>query len=374
MRRFALSLLVFGIIAALALHVRYGGGDAYPDLSTRPVLAASDLQEVLRYDEPIGNVAVSRDGRIFFTVHPEARTVGNKLLEWVSGAAAPFPNGKVQPDLFDSVLGLATDQQGRLWTIDHGNHGFGTARLLAFDLATGDIVHDFAFPPEAAPAGSLLQDLRISRDGRFVFIADASLWRQQPAIVVYDAITGTARRVLESHNSVEAEDFVIRTPDREMTFLGGLVDLKLGVDGIAIDAGGEWFYYGAVNHSGLYRVRVRDLLDTELDSVQLAGRVERYSEKPLSDGLAIDAAGNVYVTDVEHNGVTLVDPSRSLATLVRSPRIRWADSLSFGPNGGLYIADSALQEQILQTTGHIRSEAPYFVFRLETGLSGRSGL
>ena len=58
------------------------------------------------YPEPIGNVAVSRDGRIFFTIHPEGRTQGNKLLEWVDGAAEPYPSGTVQPHLFDTVLGL----------------------------------------------------------------------------------------------------------------------------------------------------------------------------------------------------------------------------------------------------------------------------
>ena len=36
---------------------------------------------------------------------------------------------------------------------------------------------------------------------------------------------------------------------------------------------------------------------------QLAARVERVVEKPLSDGLSIDNAGNVYITDVEHNAV-----------------------------------------------------------------------
>ena len=176
-------LLAITLVAAIILRVRYGGGDPYPDLSAAPLLNDSQLEEVLNYPEPIGNVAISQQGRIFFTVHPESRPQGNKLLEWVDAAAVPYPSGTVQPHLFDTVLGAVIDARDWLWTIDHGNHGFGTARLLAFELTSGNIIHDYEFRPETAPAGSLLQDLRVTADGSTVFIADASMWRKQPAIV-----------------------------------------------------------------------------------------------------------------------------------------------------------------------------------------------
>ena len=231
MKKLLLFLALTALVAAAILRVRYGGGQPYVDLSTTPLLAEQALEEVLQYAEPIGNVAVSSDGRLFFTVHPESRPEGNKLLEWADNAAVPFPNGTVQPHLFDTVLGIAIDRQNRLWTIDSGNHGFRVARLLAFDLGTGSVVHDHEFRPEIAPKGSFLQDLQVSADGMTVFIADASIWRKSPAIIVYDVETRASRRVLESHTSVEAQDYRIQTPARDMTFAGGLVDLKVGVDG-----------------------------------------------------------------------------------------------------------------------------------------------
>jgi sugar lactone lactonase YvrE len=373
LKYFLTFVLIICLVAAIALRLRYGGGEPYPDLSTTPLLDESGLEEVLRYAEPIGNVAVSRDGRVFFTVHPESRPRGNRLLEWIAGAAVPFPSGTVQPHLFNTVLGVVIDRHERLWTIDHGNHGFGTARLLAFDLTNGNVLHDHEFRQQIAPPGSLLQDLAVSADGETVFIADASLWRKQPAIVVYDVSTRQARRVLESHASVSAENFVVRTPGRKMTFLAGLVDLKAGVDGITVDASGEWLYYGAINQSGLYRVRTSDLRNPIMPARQLEDLIERFSDKPLSDGLSTDKAGNIYVTDVEHGAVALVDPQRSMTTLVRSSRIRWADDLSFGPDGWLYIADSALAEQILQTNDHIRAHGPYSIFRIRTGAEGIPG-
>ena len=361
------------LAASITLRVRHGGGEAYPDLTTPAILDEDELEEVLAYPEPIGNVAVSHDGRIFFTVHPESRPQGNKLLEWVDGAAVPFPNGAVQPHLLGTVLGLVIDQQNRLWTIDHGNHGFGTARLLAFDLETGDLVHDHKFAADIAPMGSFLQDLQISSDGQTVVIADASFWRKSPAIIVYDTTTRSSRRLLEAHPSVSAENYLIRNTLKDMTFLGGLVSLRGGVDGIAFDANNEWLYYAAISHASLFRVRVRDLLERTLPARQLASRVERVSRKPLSDGLSTDLDGNIYVTDVEHGAIFIVDKTGRLKTLLKSPRIRWADALSFGPDGWLYLADSAIPDQVLQDRKHIEGHGPYFIYRFKPGHDGIPG-
>jgi sugar lactone lactonase YvrE len=373
LKSFLLFLATFALIAAVVLRVRYGGGEPYADMSTSPLLPESHLETVLSYPEPIGNVAVNREGRIFFTVHPESRPQGNKLLEWVDGAAIPYPSGTVQPHLFDTVLGIVVDRQNRLWTIDHGNHGFGTPRLLAFDLDTAELVHDHRLRAESAPAGSFLQDLQVSADGEAVFIADASFWRKSPAIVVYDVATRRERRVIESHQSVEAGNYLIRTASREMAFLGGLVSLKGGVDGIALDAKNEWLYYGAINQDDLFRVPVTVLMDATLPQRQIENAIEHFSSKPLSDGMSSDLTGNLYITDIEHGSVMIVGEDREPKTLIRSTKIRWPDALCFGPDGWLYLADSAIQDQVLRSKGYMKSKGPYFVYRFRPGHEGIPG-
>jgi sugar lactone lactonase YvrE len=158
-----------------------------------------------------------------------------------------------------------------------------------------------------------------------------------------------------------------------MTFAGGLVDLKAGVDGIALDTDNQWLYIAAMNNSDLYRVRVKDLLDPTLPARQLENEVEQFSNKPLSDGLSADLDGNVYITDVEHGSVMRVSPDRPLETVIRSPQIRWADALSFGPDGWLYLADSAIPSQVLRSRAHIEAQGPYFVFRFRPGSAGVPG-
>jgi len=104
-----------------------------------------------------------------------------------------------------------------------------------------------------------------------------------------------------------------------------------------------------MNHGGLFRVPVRDLRNPVLASRDLETAVERYSDKPLSDGLS------------------------TLQTVIKSEKIRWADGLSFGPDGWLYLADSALSEQILQTTDHVAAAGPYYIFRFQPGFTGIPG-
>ena len=371
MKKILLLIVIMALITTVAAWLRYGGGQPYTDLSTSPVMAESALEEVLSYRLPIGNVAVSRSGRVFYTVHPEARPKGNKLLEFVDGASVPFPDGASQGKLFDTVLGVVIDRFDRLWTIDHGNHGLHTARLLAFDINTGELLHDQAIDREIAPRGSFLQDIQVSTDGRTVVIADASFWRKRPALIVYDIGTATAKRILESHPSVSAENYLIRNRNRTMSFMGGIFSLRGGVDGIAL--GDQWLYFGALSGSSLYRVRLDDIRDSSIPNTQIAARVESVSDKPLSDGFSIDNDGRVYITDVEHNAIFRLDQGSQLRTLLRSDRVRWPDALSFGPDGWLYIADSALGDVVLKSKDHIKSKGPYKIFRVQLDVEGTPG-
>lgn len=370
--RLLLGLAVLMAALAIVLNLRYGGGEPYPDLSGTPLFDEGTLEVVATSAEPIGNLAVSGDGRVFYTIHPESRPSGAKLLEWVDGAAKPFPSEEAQA-LFETPLGIAIDRQNRLWTIDHGNHGTGNARLLAFDLGTGGLVHEHVFDSSVAQLGSFLQDLQVDATGKHVFIADVSFWRKNPGLIVYDVELGKARRVLDSDPSVSAQDWLIRNPTKDMTFFGGLVVLKPGVDGIAISRDDKWIYYGAMAHDTMYRIKVADLLDDSLSVGALAARVQALGAKPLNDGLSTDREGNLLITDVEHSAVIRMTPDGELTTLIRSEKIRWADALSYGRDGWLYVADSAIPDQMLQSKTHIQANAPYYIFRFKPDIDGVPG-
>jgi sugar lactone lactonase YvrE len=56
-----------------------------------------------------------------------------------------------------------------------------------------------------------------------------------------------------------------------------------------------------------------------------------------------------------------------LSTLIKDKRIRWADGVGFGPDGWLYLADSAIPEVVLQNRAHHASKAPYSIWRFKPG-------
>ena len=65
MKKVVLFILFLVIVLAAIVRVRYGGGELYRDLTSTPAIAEDQLQEVLAYREPIGNVAVSERAGIF---------------------------------------------------------------------------------------------------------------------------------------------------------------------------------------------------------------------------------------------------------------------------------------------------------------------
>lgn len=377
MRKLRIVLLIL-ILVSIGLTVflrhQFGGGLYYNDLTGSPVLPNSSLEVVATYPEPFGNLAVAPSGRLFFSIHPESRPRHHKVLEWVNGQAVPYPNEEAQQTLFQTVLGMVIDQQGRLWTLDHGFHGTGKVRLLAFDLSSDEIVHDFTFSSEIAPIGSLFNDLQVSPDGQTLYISDVSFFRKQPAIVVYDIARKQAFRKLECHPSVSTQDWIIHTRNQDMVFLGGILALKPGVDGLALDPNGAYLYYGAMTHEYLFRVPTHLLQAPGTDIEKLSASVEQVGAKPLSDGLSMDMDGNVYITDVEHSAIHRMTPDGTLKTLIKDEaRIRWADGLSFGPDSMLYFTDSAIPDQILKSRQHIAQRGPYYLYRFKNDRPGIPG-
>jgi sugar lactone lactonase YvrE len=360
-------------LSVLGLRLWFGSGANYKDLTTDPAIGEPGLEVVLEHSAPIGGLAVSPSGRIFFATQTDTTTDGARVFEWLDGEARPFPAATIQAALLETPAALVVDRLDRLWIMDPARHGLGRPRIVAIDLATGLVTHEHVFPRDIAPRGSFLHDLQVDPTGRIVYIADASIWRKQPAIVVYDSLTRESRRRLAGHGALQAQDWLIETPVREMRYIASLVPYKPGLHGLALDPTGRWLYFGAMANDTLYRVPAAALADPRSDDSELAAAVDPAGLKPLSDGLAADLAGNVYVTDVEHGAVLRVDPAGHLRTIVRSPRIRWAESLSFGPGGWLYVSDSALAETLLRSETTLADRAPYRVFRFQPGAHGVAG-
>jgi len=383
MRRFLIrTLLILAILLSSLLiwfKARYGDPVfPFPDLTTAAVLLPERLEVVATLNEAPGNIAVSPDGRIFFSFHPEGHP-NIRVAELVDGKPRPFPSVELQgkrsrgKPYFDCVFSVRIDRQNRLWTIDHGFHGLRQPRLLAFDLQSGALVEQFDFPSNIAGIGSFVQDMQIDPEGKKIYIADIGTMALKPAIIVYDVEKHRARRLLERHSSVMDSPYIIDNKRRRMILLGGLYFVHPALDSIALDRKGEWLYYGAMSSDEMYRIRAADLNDESLSAAALSGRIELFGHKVQSDGLTMDNDDNVYITDVEHGAISVIGKDRQLQTLLRDDRLRWPDGLSYGPDGYIYIADSDLPDIMLRADSTIRKNAPYYIFRFKADHEGVPG-
>jgi Major royal jelly protein len=379
-RSFAFLLaLVAGFVGWF--YFRYGNsgrGKPFASVATAPLYGDSIVEPVATLPEPPGNLAVSATNRLFFTYHAESRP-DLKVLEWVNGSPVPYPNAAFQQNqgdgqpYFGDIFNLRIDRQGRLWTLDHGFHGLKTPRLLAFDLATDQLVHQFDFPAEVAGLGSYVQDMQIDPNGQKIYIADIGVMAQRPGLIIYDVATKTARQVLDRHPSVTEEPYLINAKGKPMVLLGGLFWMHPALDPIALDKTGEWLYFGPMSGGTLYRARTGDLNNPDLTPEQLGGKVEKFGPKPQCDGLTMDSVGNIYITGIEDGSIYRLGADRQLATYVKDPRFRWPDGLSFGPDNWIYLADSDIPDVMLQSKSHIKASAPFHIFRFRASQPGVAG-
>ena len=59
------------------------------------------------------------------------------------------------------------------------------------------------------------------------------------------------------------------------------------------------------------------MADEGLDAKTLSQRVERYSAKPICDGISIDKDNNIYLGDLAENAIGVIKPDRSYIRLAK---------------------------------------------------------
>jgi sugar lactone lactonase YvrE len=148
------------------------------------------------------------------------------------------------------------------------------------------------------------------------------------------------------------------------------VTFAVGLDGIALSPDGKWLYYASMSHDSLYRVETKHLLDQGRTRAQLEKDIQFVSKKPLSDGIAFDAKGNLFLTDVEAGrGLSVLQPNGKMRTFFRDERVVWADCVHVANDGTIYMTDSAIPAYLdplmrPPTKATLQSAGPYRIYVL----------
>jgi hypothetical protein len=245
-------------------------------------------------------------------------------------------------------------------------------KLVAWDTRRDELRRLITIPPHATVPNSFQQDFAVDEVRGAIFIADVGrgdlFGPSNPAIVAVDLDTGYVWRALEGHPSLQPEEGlsvdIEGRPIRAENPQGELEEPKIGLDPIVIDPANEWVYYGSIHGTSVYRVRAADLLDENLSADALGERVERYGEKAPCDGISIDNAGNIYVTDLGNNAIGVTAPDGGYRILARDDeRVLWPDGFSYGPDGYFYVTVNQLHRSAVLNAGEETSEPPFLVMR-----------
>lgn len=324
-----------------------------------------DLEVVAALDIRPGNVTVSDNGRVFATVHPFDKPSHWRLIEitgkntwkaWPNESWQKNEEGNLEYQI-DTPLGITRDSNNHLWLVDMGLNS-GRTRIFSFDIASGKHLVTIELPQSIAPSGSFVQDLVVDARGGWIYLADIN----NPGLITVNIATHAASR-FSNNKTLQSEKAAVMTIDGHDTEFNG-EPASVGIDPLTLSPDGRTLFFGAMNGHTWYKVDTKELQGA--DESKIVASVNIVGKKPVSDGAAISADGTHYFTNLNHNGVDMLDTDGNLVPLVRSALIDWPDSVQFGDKNWLYISSNQLHRTPAFTGKGDRGEPPYRILRVWT--------
>lgn len=248
-----------------------------------------------------------------------------------------------------------------LWVVDQGapqgeKAAKGAAKLVAFDIHSGEQQQLIRFDEQALPQGGTPNDLRIRQ--HFIYVTDSGLG----GIIIHDLQNGrTLRRLSKST--------LLRKPDDldQKGFRGRVLQDKSGIrpavhsDVIEVSADGMWLYF-ATPTGPLYRVSTAALRDASLDDATLERQIQKVADIPSTGGSAIDALGNIYLSNVENRSVDVLRPDGKKEVLIQDDRLLSPDALVI-EKGWVYVPAPQMELTSSNNGGKDATKAPWMIYR-----------
>ena len=323
---------------------------------------------------PPGNIALSSDNRIFLSVHgfydQPVKVV--ELLQ--DGSTRPYPTQEwAYPPANDQneiglygVLGINADSNGVLWMLDTSSQE-RAGRLIGWDMRAEQLQRVIYLAKPVITDRSFLNDFAIDLKNNAIYVADTGT----EAIIVVNLSTGQAWRVLEGSEFTKAQnlDMVI---DEKLIEMDGQ-PARLGVNPITIDSQNDYLYWGAMSGRAIYRIKTKYLNNPQLTDSELITHIEHYGEKPISDGITIDDAGNVYITSITDDSIGVVQPDGTYKTLFQDDTLSWPDGFAVGPDNYIYVTINELHRSPVLNDGQNQSKGEFKVMRFKAISTAQTG-
>ena len=348
--------------------------------------AQSTLGKVETYatvDQAVGNIAFTNDGELVYSHHPffspKIRVV---KFDKKTNTTTPFPNLEwntprdTDDNYLSNVLGIRNDENGVIWMIDMAQRNNVTPKIVGWNTIKNTLERIYYLPESSVPAISQPNDMVVDTKNGYFIIADEGIGNggngSKAAFIIVDMKTGKTRRVLEGTRSTLPENTPTVINGKHLAVNGK--DLLVGNDGITADANFEYIYYGPLNGPKIYRIRTLDLVNENFTDSDLDSKIETYSDKPNNGGMSIDKEGNLYLTALETNSVTVVlAKDRSVKTVVQDKNMVWPDGVSYNHvDGFMYVSAAQVNKGAPFNDGKDQSTKPFYIFRFKPLVEGVS--
>ncbi|MGC4001598.1 MAG: L-dopachrome tautomerase-related protein [Anaeromyxobacter sp.] len=272
---------------------------------------------------------------------------GKKLLQPFPSLAMNDPNN---PEALQAVLGFEIDRNDVMWILDQGHVAGapskpGAEKLILWDLKANKELQRYVFTDKDSDKKcSFLNDVAVDNDTGFAYIADSGIFCDplDGGLIVYDSKANKARRILD--RTVFTNDqagFVFRIDNRPVLEKNAM---RTGADGIALSGDKKTLYWTTLTGNVLYSLPTALLRDPKASEADLRMAVTKVTTLlSNTDGMTADRDGNVIATALMLNGLQTRDAKTGqVRTLFIHPEMSWPDTLSWGPDGSLYVASNHL--------------------------------
>ena len=239
--------------------------------------------------------------------------------------------------------GVAVDSSGNIYIADTGNHVVRKVSGGTITTVAGTNVAGYGGDGAGATGALLTNPSAVAIDAAGnLYIADTSnnAIRKVTKDGTITTIVGTGRADF-SGDGGPASAAVLSNPE-----------------GVAVDAAGNIY----IADTGNRRIRKISVIDGTINTVAGTGALAFSGDGGLAtkaalanpDGVAVDAAGNIYIADSFNNRVRVVLPNGTITTiagtrtagysgdggLATNAQLRTPSSIAVGSSGKIYVADN----------------------------------
>ncbi|MFE8148664.1 L-dopachrome tautomerase-related protein [Brenneria goodwinii] len=335
-----------------------------------PAVEASErksLETVVAGPYQINGIAVAQDGRVFVGMPRWIQQNSFSVGVVVNGEVKPYPGDSwnqwtPQSDptrhfVSINALRIEPDKPDHLWAVDC-TQGNGGAKLIDIDIRKNQVARVYPLDTSIVPVpDGCLNDVRIVDQTAFLTESGAG------AIITLDLTNGQARRLLAGSQKTKAvpgkaaviDGVAVKTPE------GGIP--LVHADGIEISPDKQWLYFCTPMGGNLWRVRLSDLLDSQLDDAALDQRVENLGPLMPVGGILMLPSGDLLLSDVEHHAIQLRRPDGTLRQVAASSLLDWPDAMAIGPDGKVYTGAPQANRTPDNNGGRDDTRPPFRVLR-----------